>query len=362
MKPENIPAGWLQRSVSLVRVTLMLPFLAAVTRSGSAETRFTLCVLALVFVFSTYQATLQAQRDDLTRQRITILSILDFVLLVTATLVASPSTLFALPAYSLLSFLQALLGGKRGALVGGLLALVAAVPLAVLRLEPWSNPSETEWLLLTLWAVQNTATVALLGVYVEQQGLLLRALEQTGIVWRAEAARHAEMALRDPLTGVYNRRFLGERLDEEVARARRTASPLSLAAIDIDHLKQWNDTHGHATGDAAIRTLANLLRAACRKNDVVCRIGGEEFLLLAPDTSAEGLRILVDRVLEAAAGTAIEGASGGKPHVLTFSAGITTLDNDQDGDALLQTADRILYDAKHAGRNRVLVATPTTTL
>jgi diguanylate cyclase (GGDEF)-like protein len=350
----DAPSRWIQHGVLLVRIVLMLPVLAAIHLAAPAASRTALYALATVFALSTALAAAVTRRGALTKTGVSALSILDFGLLLAATLMASPSILFALPAYSLLSCLQSLLWAPHGALLAAALALAAVVCPALLG----PDPSGTEWILIALWAVQNTTAAALLGVYVERQKHWLREIERARRALKQEADRQAEMALRDPLTGLYNRRFLDQRLREEVARARRSGATLSLAIMDLDYLKRWNDSHGHAAGDAAICTLANLLLDACRTADVVCRIGGEEFVLLAPDTDTEGLRALVDRIREAAPRSPVLGDQGPLPCALTFSAGVATLGSAHDAKSLLQAADTALYEAKRTGRNRVTVAAP----
>ncbi len=335
---------FLQRGALLTRIVLMLPVLVAIPIAAPEEERMTLFALAIVWALTTMLAAGVTRRDRFTRDWVTTLSVVDFLILFIVTVVASPSILFALPAYSLLGYLQSLLWGRRGALLSALLALGAAIPVALIR----APESAADLTLIALWAFQNTTAVVLLGLYAEQQGKQLREV-------RREARRNREMALRDPLTGLYNRRFLDQRLSEEVARARRAGTLLSLAMIDVDHLKCWNDTFGHAAGDSALRLLGSLLRHSCRAGDVVCRIGGEEFVLLAPETDAEGLRALVDRIRATAAGI-IQHEGEALPRPLTFSAGVATLEPTQTAQALLESADRTLYAAKQAGRNRVLMA------
>jgi len=330
----------------------MLPLLATIlTATSDPASRALLSLLTGVWVLATGLAAgvaVQRGKTGLTRGRITALSILDFVLLIAVTLVASPSVLFALPAFSLLSYLQALLWGRRGAYLAAVLSLLASTAIALLRA---SHHTPSEMVLTGLWAFQNTAAVVLLGFYAERQGRIVRA------VW-SQARRDRELAVRDPLTGLHNRRFLDQRLAEEVARARRSGSRLALAVIDVDYLKRWNDTFGHAAGDAALRALAHFLRRSCRTQDVVCRVGGEEFVVVAPDTDAEGLRHLLDRIRATVPSVSLQPGETPLPQALTFSAGVAAVEPSHTPAALLDAADGALYAAKHAGRNRVLVAGP----
>lgn len=327
----------------------MLPLLAAtVATAHEAGDRRTLLVLALVWALATGLAGGAVWRGNLTRNRVTILSVLDFVLVLSVSIVARPGVLMALPAYSLLSYLQTLLWGRRGAWLAAALSLLAAVPVAFLR--AWQQQTSADDLLLIgLWAFQNTLAVLLLGIYAERQGGIVRD------VWR-QANRDRELAVRDPLTGLHNRRFLDQRLGEEIARARRANRPLSVAIVDVDFLKKWNDTFGHAAGDAAIKTLADFLRGSCRTQDVICRVGGEEFVIVAPDTNAPGLFALLDRIRTAVPPVRTDEKSDALPQPLTFSAGVAGFGNAMTAAALLEAADAALYQAKNNGRNRVHAA------
>ena len=342
-RPEP-PRVLMRRGALALRVALMLPLLLAFYVAAPAENRPTLLALTGVFSLTTLLAGLASRRERLTQERVTALTLLDFGLLSVFTLVADPSLLVALPTCSVLCYLQSLLWGQRGARIGALLAVAATAPIALSRLSVGSIES----MIFLLWAVQNSAAIVLLGMYMDRQQRMIRAFEQ-------EAKRNAEMALRDPLTDLYNRRFLDQRMNEEIARARRSGSPLSVAVIDVDYLKRWNDTHGHEVGDTALRMLAQYLRNACRTADVACRVGGEEFVLLAPDTDADGLRALVDRIRVATARVPVTGEDAPLPRTLTFSAGVASLNPAHDARALLQAADEALYVAKNAGRNRVVV-------
>ena len=162
-------------------------------------------------------------------------------------------------------------------------------------------------------------------------------------------------ALRDAMTGLYNRRFLEEVAPAFIQQAARRSSPVCVAMVDVDHFKRVNDTHGHAVGDALLRALAATLTGALRSSDIVCRYGGEEFLMLLPDCDLGAAFERVDDVRRRVQAMH-EGADTALPNV-TASFGIAvvppgaaTLD-----DAIRQ-ADEALYAAKQAGRNRVLTA------
>jgi len=172
-------------------------------------------------------------------------------------------------------------------------------------------------------------------------------------IGRLQAALQ-ELAVRDSLTGMYNRRYLDETLEREVSRARREGNPLSLVMLDIDHFKQVNDTYGHQVGDEALRMLANTLQADIRTEDVACRYGGEEFLILLPNMPLE---TAMQRA-EAWRG-AIEGLSatlGNFPIAFTISLGVAAYpEHGKTPDDLTRCADQALYRAKHGGRNQICV-------
>lgn len=161
-----------------------------------------------------------------------------------------------------------------------------------------------------------------------------------------------ELADTDPLTGVANRRAFERRLDEELDRARRYDQVLTLVLIDIDDFKRINDTRGHQAGDRVLRQLATLLKRELRTMDSIARIGGEEFVIVLPETGGTGARLFTDRVLRRVSQHDF-GDSAGEVKV-TASAGLATFPDDRasDRESLLKLADENLYRAKHAGRNR----------
>ena len=164
--------------------------------------------------------------------------------------------------------------------------------------------------------------------------------------------RLAELAVTDGLTGTYNHRYFHERLALEVERSSRSALPLSLLMVDVDHFKRYNDSHGHLAGDVALRRVAELLRADRRVNDVVARYGGEEFAVLLPDTP----KVAAHKVAEAARALVAGEAFDDQPKV-TISIGVAACPEDADeAGALIHAADTALYVAKHAGRDRVVLA------
>jgi diguanylate cyclase len=167
---------------------------------------------------------------------------------------------------------------------------------------------------------------------------------------RAERALE-ESAMTDPLTGLLNRRGITEFLKNEVSRFQRTATPFTLLLADLDHFKNVNDSDGHDAGDAVLVQAAARLKAAVRAQDSVSRWGGEEFLMLLPATAVEGGAVVAEKIRQqfAAQPFAIEGKQTG----LTVSIGIAAFGTDDNLDECIKQADRALYRAKQAGRNRV---------
>lgn len=159
----------------------------------------------------------------------------------------------------------------------------------------------------------------------------------------------AEMAVRDPLTGVFNRRWFIERLGQEIARSRRYNHPLAVAILDLDWFKHVNDTYGHLTGDRVLVEFAGLLRQSTRSSDDVARYGGEEFAIVMPETTTEQALRACEKLRDGISNH--DWAPTGLEEHLTFSAGVATLQPEETLEMLVERADRRLYLAKAAGRN-----------
>jgi diguanylate cyclase (GGDEF)-like protein len=172
----------------------------------------------------------------------------------------------------------------------------------------------------------------------------------------AVVVSHAELfgqverqAVTDPMTGLYNRRYFEEQLAREMDRFQRFGHAFSLIVVDLDHLKQINDTLGHNSGDLAIKHIANVLRRNVRDVDTVGRYGGEEFVVLLPETDLQHARMVSERICAAIREKPVDGVG-----TITASLGLATYPNDaQDGHKLFTLADDALYLAKKRGRNRV---------
>jgi two-component system, cell cycle response regulator len=164
------------------------------------------------------------------------------------------------------------------------------------------------------------------------------------------------LSVTDPLLGIFNRRYLHTGLREEIARARRYQRPLAIAIADLDHFKVINDSYGHQTGDAVLQHVVCLTQSALRqKTDWIARYGGEEFVIVLPETDAHDAVAVAQRIRNLCMATPALLPAG--RIFVTASFGVAGLDaggvSDDDGDALLQEADRALYQSKDSGRNQV---------
>ncbi|MFA5508885.1 MAG: sensor domain-containing diguanylate cyclase [Vulcanimicrobiota bacterium] len=161
-------------------------------------------------------------------------------------------------------------------------------------------------------------------------------------------------AFLDPLTGVWNRGGLFDVLNREVERARRSSSPLTLCMLDLDRFKRINDTYGHPVGDEVLKELCLRVRAAVRPYDALGRYGGEEFILVFPETTLQQAESQAERVREAVGGQPFQ-LPGAREETITISIGVAELQDEEKVEATIERADRALYRAKREGRNRVVV-------
>jgi len=197
--------------------------------------------------------------------------------------------------------------------------------------------------------------------YVPKPFELEELLARVGSALRVKASQDALRARQeeletlvhtDALTGLYNRRFLDERIAQEVVRAQRYRQALAFVMLDIDHFKRINDVYGHSIGDQGLRLLADLVRAELRLTDVAVRWGGEEFLLMLPATDRDGAARLVERIRAQLRRLPL--SVDGQAIYLQISAGVTELRAEGDSiDAAVERADQALLQAKRTGRDRV---------
>jgi len=167
--------------------------------------------------------------------------------------------------------------------------------------------------------------------------------------------QYERAAMFDGLTGIHNRRWLDETLHRMVKRHDSGGNRLSLSLIDIDHFKGFNDTYGHAAGDHVLTVVASVLAANLRPTDLVARFGGEEFVIIFPDTGVEDATVAAERVRTAVEEETLTTPDGTDLPSVTISMGVSELIPGQKVPELLKRADAAMYEAKQAGRNRVVV-------
>lgn len=179
------------------------------------------------------------------------------------------------------------------------------------------------------------------------------AVEQRTRELRAANERLSDLADTDPLTKVLNRRSFFLKFNEELERSKRYKHPITLSFIDVDHFKTFNDMEGHVCGDEALRKIAQLFTSSLRKTDVLCRYGGEEFLIMMPETKVEIGTEISERLRAAVEATEFQGQTA--TAYLTVSIGVAGYPSQGDStEELLKAADHALYQAKEFGRNRVV--------
>lgn len=181
-----------------------------------------------------------------------------------------------------------------------------------------------------------------------QLSILRRKLRAQHVALTEAMEEVQRLATHDDLTGLINRRYVGERLTQELHRFQRRGNAFSIVIIDLDFFKQVNDTQGHAFGDKVLQAFANEAKATLRDSDLVARWGGEEFLMLLPDTHGPQGVVIIQRLL-----ARMHEVPHGTGPLLTFSAGVTEVRRDETVTEAIARADAAMYDAKHAGRNTV---------
>jgi diguanylate cyclase (GGDEF)-like protein len=214
------------------------------------------------------------------------------------------------------------------------------------------------------YLVSNHAPVTLLArLHAAQQMVALRAavraerasLVRTSGEWARSHRRLLREALTDPLTGVANRRHGEDRLAQECSFSAHSGAPVSCLLLDVDHFKKVNDTHGHDIGDLVLKQVAGIVAGACRKTDVLFRLGGEEFCVVCPGADRAGAVVVAERILRAIRDARF--GDLGAPFRATISIGVAErAPGASTPHALLAAADRALYDAKRGGRNQIVAA------
>ena len=192
----------------------------------------------------------------------------------------------------------------------------------------------------------------------EELELRLIAAERVTRLYRKlqeQRQRLVAVARRDSLTGVRNRLALKEDLERLQAQMVRYGNGYSIALFDVDHFKAFNDAQGHLAGDGALKVVADVLTLGCRASDTVYRYGGEEFCVVYPETAIQEAFLVTKRLTEALVARSVPHPESERG-ILTMSAGVARARPDQTVDTLVQRADKALYEAKEAGRNRVVPA------
>ena len=166
-----------------------------------------------------------------------------------------------------------------------------------------------------------------------------------------------DQSVRDPLTGLFNRRHMTDQLRKLISRSQASGSTVSLLAVDVDHFKKFNDNHGHDAGDMVLRAVGSVLQQSCDGDEIACRMGGEEFTLILPDSSPADVLARAEKLRKAVEDIAVRYGEKTLPRI-TISLGVAhypthgTMPQD-----LMRAADDALYDAKARGRNQVRLAT-----
>ncbi len=231
-------------------------------------------------------------------------------------------------------------------LAAAALLLLGAASRWLTLTDPFHFPADVEALNLAYTTVV-LAGVALLAMRVTQ---LREQHQQQRTELQQALSRISELATRDELTGLPNRRAILDQLATETARQARKKLPLAIALIDLDHFKRINDAHGHAGGDQVLRGFAHRVESELRGGDVMARWGGEEFLLMLPDTSIEAAQQCLQRLRDRLRASPFDEVAPGLQ--LTFSAGVTGCLGQGDIDSAIERADQAMYRAKEAGRDR----------
>ena len=177
------------------------------------------------------------------------------------------------------------------------------------------------------------------------------AMRMQNLLLQRRCRRAQKFALTDPLTRLFNRRMGITSLDQAIARSHRSGVDLTVLMIDLDQFKKLNDTYGHVQGDQALRATADVLRKTLRRSDTICRYGGEEFMVVLPETSAEESAVLAARLF-----TAVEARGHEEKLPITVSIGQASVRQEDSAESLLNRADRALYASKAGGRNRFSIA------
>lgn len=220
----------------------------------------------------------------------------------------------------------------------------------------WSYYVALYVLMWSMEPLQPIAPDALLGVYLFNLSVVFAMFGYLSFFYLSivtEANRKLRrIATTDSLTGLLNRRHMTHLLEKELARFRRHGHPVAFLLLDIDHFKEVNDQYGHEAGDRVLEDVAAIIRDQLRTQDLIARWGGEEFLVVLPDSELQSAQAIAERVREALMAHEWRGPNG-QPITVTTSAGVSAFSHDDDRNSAISRADRALYRGKELGRNRV---------
>ncbi len=332
--------------------TVLLIYVHAGTIPTLLPTAFLLCGITLIGIFALLSET--HVNDRFEDHYLTVFQVGGHVAIQLGFLLAAPQIGYAFLNVLFLVFgVAALQMTSRQAAAAWTLTTVGVAPIFLLTQIPIGLPVATtsERLAAVLCFVLTIGQCAFVGLYGDS---MRKRLHKRGVELSEAYQRIEELAELDELTGSFNRRCIMRMLDDEIARAQRGNTPCTIALIDLDWFKRVNDAYGHPTGDEVLRTFAITVFANIRHIDKFGRYGGEEFLLVLPDTpDGEAVRTL-DRLRAIIADLDWSAFSPGMQ--VTISAGVATLKPDETPDTFLARADRALYAAKAQGRNRIASA------
>ena len=331
---------------------VLLVYAHAGTISMAIPSMFFLCGVTLIGFFAALSET--HFNDRFEDHHLTVCQVVGHIVIQFGFLLAAPQIGYAfLDVLFLIFGVASLQMTPRQAAISWIFTAACVAPIFLFAPLPIGMPfaTTTERFAAALGFVLTIGQCAFVGLY----GSSLRKKLYKRSAELAEANKRIELlAELDELTGSFNRRCVMRMLDDQIARIRRVKTPLSIALIDLDWFKRINDAYGHPTGDEVLRTFAITVFANIRNIDRFGRYGGEEFLLVLPDTPDDEAARILDRLRRIIADLDWSAFSPGMR--VTISAGVATLQPDESPDTFLARADNALYTAKARGRNRIASA------
>jgi diguanylate cyclase (GGDEF)-like protein len=331
---------------------VLMVYAHAGTVSMAVPSMFFLCGVTLIGFFSVLSET--HFNDRFEDHHLTVFQVIGHIAIQLGFLLAVPAIGYAFLNVLFLIFgVASLQMTPRQAAIAWTFTTLSVAPIFLLAPITIGMPvaTTTERLAAALGFVLTIGQCAFVGLYGDS---LRRRFYKRSAELSEANKRIEQLAELDELTGSFNRRCIMRMLDDEIARAQRVKMPFSIALIDLDWFKRINDAYGHPTGDEVLRTFAITVFANIRSIDSFGRYGGEEFLLLLPDTPDKDAARIVDRLCTIIADLDWSAFSQGMR--VTISAGVATLKPDESPDTFLARADNALYIAKARGRNRIASA------